>query len=77
MSAAADLGGAVAALYRLPLSEFVGARDQLARQLRAGGDREAARQVAGCGGHPGRAADIDQLRKGCSMWATSSGRKPR
>jgi hypothetical protein len=37
---------AVAALYRLPLGEFVAARDQLARQLRAAGDRDAARQVA-------------------------------
>jgi hypothetical protein len=48
MSAEAiEVEAAVAALYRLPLGEFVAARDQLARQLRAAGDREAARQVAG------------------------------
>jgi hypothetical protein len=29
----------VAALYRLPVAEFVAARDQLARRLRAAGDR--------------------------------------
>jgi DNA repair exonuclease SbcCD ATPase subunit len=43
---AGDLEDAVAALYRLPLGEFVAARDQLARQLRAAGQRDAARQVA-------------------------------
>jgi hypothetical protein len=43
---AVEVEAAVAALYRLPLSEFVAARDQLARQLRAAGDRDAARQVA-------------------------------
>ena len=32
---AVDVEAAVAALYRLPLGEFVAARDQLARQLRA------------------------------------------
>jgi hypothetical protein len=48
MSAEADdLDGAQAGLYRRPLEEFVAARDQLARQLRAAGDRDAARQVAG------------------------------
>jgi hypothetical protein len=31
---AVDVEAAVAALYRLPLGEFVAARDQLARQLR-------------------------------------------
>ncbi|MFL6185898.1 MAG: hypothetical protein ACJ745_13955, partial [Actinomycetes bacterium] len=36
----------VAGLYRLPPGEFVAARDQLARQLRAAGGREAARRVA-------------------------------
>jgi hypothetical protein len=41
-----DLDAALAALYRRPLGEFVAARDQLARQLRAAGDRDAARQVA-------------------------------
>lgn len=43
---AVDVEAAVAALYRLPLGGFVAARDQLARRLRAAGDREAARQVA-------------------------------
>jgi hypothetical protein len=43
---AVDVEAAVAALYRLPLAGFVAARDQLARQLRAAGDREAARRVA-------------------------------
>jgi hypothetical protein len=48
MSAEAiDVEAAVAALYQLPLGEFVAARDQLARQLRTTGDREAARQVVG------------------------------
>jgi hypothetical protein len=32
---AVDVEAAVAALYRLPLGEFVAARDQLTRQLRA------------------------------------------
>jgi hypothetical protein len=36
----------VAALYRLPVAEFVAARDQLAKRLRSAGDREAARRVA-------------------------------
>jgi hypothetical protein len=39
----ADFERAVAALYRLPVAEFVDARDQLARQLRTAGDQEAAR----------------------------------
>ena len=42
----AEVEDAVAGLYRLPLAEFVAGRDQLARQLRAAGDREAARRVA-------------------------------
>jgi hypothetical protein len=46
MSAEVEVEDAVAGLYRLPLAEFVAARDQLARQLRAAGDREAARRVA-------------------------------
>ena len=46
MATQVDVQVAVAGLYRLPLAEFVPARDQLARQLRAAGDREAARQVA-------------------------------
>jgi len=44
---AVDVEAAVAARYRLPLDEFVAARDQLVRQLRTAGDREAARRVAG------------------------------
>jgi hypothetical protein len=46
MSAEVRVEDAVAGLYRLPLAEFVAGRDQLARQLRAAGDREAARRVA-------------------------------
>jgi len=38
---------ALAALYQLPLEQFVATRDQLARRLRAAGDRATARQVAG------------------------------
>jgi hypothetical protein len=41
-----EVEDAVAGLYRLPLAEFVAGRDRLARQLRAAGDREAARRVA-------------------------------
>jgi hypothetical protein len=46
VSAEVRVEDAVAGLYRLPLAEFVAGRDQLARQLRAAGDREAARRVA-------------------------------
>jgi hypothetical protein len=47
----ADLVGALAGLYQLPLGELVAARDQLAPDSSAGaGDRQAARYVAGCGG---------------------------
>src|SRR5512132_864609 len=46
MSAEVEVEDAVAGLYRLPLAEFVAGRDQLARRLRAAGDREAARRVA-------------------------------
>jgi DNA repair exonuclease SbcCD ATPase subunit len=46
MSAEVEADDGVAGLYRLPPGEFVAARDQLARQLRAAGDREAARRVA-------------------------------
>jgi hypothetical protein len=46
MTADAGLDAAQAGLYRQPLGEFVATRDQLARQLRAAGDRQAARQVA-------------------------------
>jgi hypothetical protein len=41
-----DLDAALAALYQLPLEQFVPTRDQLARRLRAAGDRASARQVA-------------------------------
>jgi hypothetical protein len=41
-----DLDAALAALYQLPLEQFVATRDQLARRLRAAGDRATARQVA-------------------------------
>jgi hypothetical protein len=41
-----DLDAALAALYQLPLDQFVPTRDQLARRLRAEGDRDTARQVA-------------------------------
>jgi hypothetical protein len=48
MSAGADdLDGALAGLYRRPLGEFVAARDRLAHELRAAGEREAAQRVAG------------------------------
>jgi hypothetical protein len=46
MSAEIEAEDAVAGLYQLPVAEFVAARDQLVRQLRAAGDREAARRVA-------------------------------
>ena len=36
---------AVAALYRLPVGEFVAARDQLARQLRAAGRTRRSRLI--------------------------------
>ena len=40
-----DLDAALAGLYQLPLEQFVATRDQLARRLRAEGDRDTARQV--------------------------------
>jgi len=46
-TAVGDLDAALAALYQLPLEQFVATRDQLARRLRAAGDRATARQVAG------------------------------
>jgi hypothetical protein len=62
MSAAVeDPDGAVAALYRLPLDQFVAARDQLARQLRAAGQRDAARQVAALRRPPVSAWAANQL----------------
>jgi hypothetical protein len=36
-----------AALYGLPLGEFTKARNELAKEVRAGGDREQAEQIAG------------------------------
>src|SRR5688500_11267390 len=42
---AADLEAEVDRLYRLPLEEFVRARDELARRLRGEGSREEAAQV--------------------------------
>jgi hypothetical protein len=42
---AVDVEAAVAALYRLPLGEFVAARDQLARQLRAAGRTRRSRSI--------------------------------
>jgi hypothetical protein len=41
-----DLDAALAGLYGLPLEQFVATRDQLARRLRAAGDRATARKVA-------------------------------
>jgi hypothetical protein len=41
-----DLDAALAALYQLPLEQFVATRDQLVRRLRMAGDRATARQVA-------------------------------
>jgi hypothetical protein len=41
-----DLDAAVAGRYRLPLAEFLAARDRLVRWLRAAGDRQTAARVA-------------------------------
>jgi hypothetical protein len=54
-----DLDAALAALYQLPLEQFVATRDQLARRLRAAGDRATARQVAAL------------RRPSVSAWATN------
>jgi hypothetical protein len=56
-----DLDAALAALYRLPLEQFVATRDQLARRLRAAGDRATARQVAGLRRPPVSAWAANQL----------------
>jgi hypothetical protein len=56
-----DLDAAVAALYQLPLEQFVATRDQLARRLRAAGDRVTARQVAGLRRPPVSAWAANQL----------------
>jgi hypothetical protein len=56
-----DLDAALAALYQLPLEQFVATRDQLARRLRAAGDRATARQVAGLRRPPVSAWAANQL----------------
>jgi hypothetical protein len=56
-----DLDAALAALYQLPLEQFVATRDQLARRLRAAGDRATARQVAGLRRPPLSAWAANQL----------------
>jgi hypothetical protein len=56
-----DLDAALAALYQLPLEQFVATRDQLARRLRAAGDRASARQVAGLRRPPVSAWAANQL----------------
>jgi hypothetical protein len=56
-----DLDAALAALYRLPLEQFVATRDQLVRRLRAAGDRVTARQVAGLRRPPVSAWAANQL----------------
>jgi hypothetical protein len=62
MSAAAeDPNAALAALYRLPVQEFVAARDQLARRLRAAGQRQAAHRVAALRRPPVSAWAANQL----------------
>ena len=42
---AIDLEAELDALYRLPLSEFVAARNELAKRLRQGGERQAADRI--------------------------------
>ena len=56
-----DLDAALAALYQLPLEQFVATRDQLARHLRAAGDRATARQIAGLRRPPVSAWAANQL----------------
>ena len=56
-----DLDAALAALYQLPQEQFVATRDQLARRLRAAGDRATARQVAGLRRPPVSAWAANQL----------------
>jgi hypothetical protein len=56
-----DLAAALAALYQLPLEQFVATRDQLARRLRAAGDRATARQVAALRRPPVSAWAANQL----------------
>jgi len=56
-----DLDAALAALYQLPLEEFVATRDQLARRLRSAGDRDTARRVAALRRPPVSAWAANQL----------------
>src|SRR5215218_2064238 len=56
-----DLDADLAALYQLPLEQFVATRDQLARRLRAAGDRATARQIAGLRRPPVSAWAANQL----------------
>src|SRR5215207_6002252 len=56
-----DLDAALATLYQLPLEQFVATRDQLARRLRAAGDRATARQVAALRRPPVSAWAVNQL----------------
>jgi hypothetical protein len=56
-----DLDAALATLYQLPLDQFVATRDQLARRLRAAGDRATARQIAGLRRPPVSAWAANQL----------------
>jgi len=58
-----DLDAALAALYQLPLEQFVATRDQLARRLRAAGDRVGARQVAALRRPPVSAWAANQLAR--------------
>jgi hypothetical protein len=56
-----DLDAALAALYQLPLEQFVATRDQLARRLRAAGDRATAREIAALRRPPVSAWAANQL----------------
>ena len=56
-----DLDAALAALYQLPLEQFVATREQLARRLLAAGDRATARQVAALRRPPVSAWAVNQL----------------
>src|SRR5215211_4730807 len=56
-----ELDAALAALYQLPLEQFMPTRDQLARRLRAAGDRAGARQVAALRRPPVSAWAANQL----------------
>jgi hypothetical protein len=58
---AGDPDAALAGLYQLPLDRFVATRDQLVRRLRAAGDRDTARQVAGLRRPPVSAWAANQL----------------